>query len=41
MKLKHIFIACLPAIMLSACNYLDFDETSGLNTKEDIYRYFG
>lgn len=40
MKLKHLFIACIPAIMLNACNYLDFDETSGLNTKEDIYRYF-
>lgn len=29
-------ITCL----LTACNYLDFDETNGLNTRENIYRYF-
>lgn len=26
--------------ILSACNYLDFDETNGLKTKEHIYAYF-
>lgn len=41
MKLKHILLACLPPLLFCACNYLDFDETSGLNTKEDIYLYFG
>ncbi|MDD7559926.1 MAG: RagB/SusD family nutrient uptake outer membrane protein [Porphyromonas sp.] len=25
---------------LSSCNYLDFDETSGLNTKENMYKYY-
>jgi SusD family. len=40
MKLKHILTVCVPAIIFCSCNYLDFDETSGLNTKEDIYRYF-
>ena len=29
----------LPLSVIS-CNVLDFDETSGLKTKEDMYRYF-
>ena len=31
----------LPALLLfGGCNYLDFDETSGLRTREDAYAYF-
>lgn len=40
MKIKNIILPLVAALMLSSCNYLDFDETSGLNTKENIYRYF-
>ena len=40
MKIKHILLACSSAIILASCNYLDYDETNGLNTREDIYRYF-
>lgn len=36
-KLTILFSALL---VLVSCNYLDFDETSGLNTKEDVYKYF-
>lgn len=39
MKGKYLFLAILLSLV-SSCNYLDFDETSGLRTKEDIYRYF-
>ncbi|MFI3281786.1 MAG: RagB/SusD family nutrient uptake outer membrane protein [Rikenellaceae bacterium] len=28
------------ALNVSSCNYLDFDETSGLYTREDMYEYF-
>lgn len=39
MKIKYFtFLLCLT--MLSACNYLDFDETSGLRTEENVYSYF-
>lgn len=41
MNIKNIILPLLSAFVLSSCNYLDFDETSGLNTKENIYRYFG
>ena len=27
-------------LMVCGCNYLDFDETSGIYTKDDMYRYF-
>lgn len=40
MKIKHIILACSSAIILASCNFLDYDETNGLNTREDIYRYF-
>lgn len=33
-----IFIFLLS--MSSRCNYLEFDETNGLRTKEDMYKYF-
>lgn len=39
MKAKYLFLA-ISFSLVSSCNYLDFDETSGLRTKEDIYRYF-
>ena len=38
MKAKYLFLA-ISFSLVSSCNYLDFDETSGLRTKEDIYRY--
>ena len=40
MNIKRIFAAffLLPAFI--GCNVLDFDETNGLKTKEDMYRYF-
>ena len=40
--MKKINSTIITAIILicSACNYLDFDETNKLNTKEDIYSYF-
>lgn len=41
MKIKNIILPLVSAFVLASCNYLDFDETSGLNTKENIYRYFG
>lgn len=40
MRLKYFVIILISALCWSSCNYLDFDETNGLNTKEDIYKYF-
>lgn len=40
MKIRHILLICSSIIVFASCNYLDYDETSGLNTREDIYRYF-
>lgn len=40
MKLKQIILPLVAALVCSSCNYLDFDETNGLNTKEYIYSYF-
>ncbi len=31
----------LSSIGFASCNFLDYDETSGLKTKEDMYKYFG
>lgn len=39
MKSKYLLWLML-LFGVSSCNYLDFDETSGLRTKEDVYRYF-
>lgn len=36
-KLTILFSTLLVFV---SCNYLDFDETSGLNTQEDVYKYF-
>ena len=38
-KLYHI-TSILILMILASCSYLDFDETSGLKTKEDMYKYF-
>lgn len=40
MKIKQIILACSSIIVLASCNFLDYDETSGLNTRENIYIYF-
>lgn len=40
MKIKHILLISSSIILFASCNYLDFDETNGLNTRENIYRYF-
>ena len=40
MKLtKYITTACIAALF-TGCDYLDFDETTGM-TKEEMYSYFG
>ena len=41
MKLKSFFIIALSSVALASCDFLDFDETNGLKTKEDMYKYFG
>lgn len=41
MKLKRGIIFILITALCVSCNYLDFDETNNLNTREDVYRYFG
>ncbi len=40
MKIRHILLLCGSVVALFSCNYLDYDETNGLYTREDIYRYF-
>lgn len=40
MKTRNILLIVLSTCWLSSCNYLDFDETSDLKTKEEIYKYF-
>lgn len=40
MKTKKILFTVLSALVLTSCNFLDYDETNGLKTKEDIYKYF-
>lgn len=39
MKLKYI-LGLFIMSCFSSCSYLDFDETNGLKTKEDMYKYF-
>ena len=41
MRTKYIILTILSSLSLASCNYLDFDETDGLETKEDMYKYFG
>lgn len=40
MRINYIILTVLSSLVFASCNYLDFDETNGLKTKEDIYRYF-
>lgn len=35
-----LLLSTLLALTSTACDYLDFDETNNLNTKENIYKYF-
>ena len=39
-KIIRGLMAGLASVVLVSCNFLDFDETNGLKTKEDMYRYF-
>ena len=40
MKTYRIITTLLSAAVFVSCNYLDFDETNGLNTHDNIYKYF-
>ncbi|MDR1369069.1 MAG: RagB/SusD family nutrient uptake outer membrane protein [Dysgonamonadaceae bacterium] len=40
MKIKNIMLIIPALCTIVSCNYLDFDETSRLNKKEDLYKYF-
>lgn len=41
MKTIHLFLSvALLAVAAASCSFLDFDETSGLKTKEDMYKYY-
>ena len=40
MRFKYILITFLSSFILESCNYLDFDETNNLKTKEDMYKTF-
>ena len=37
--MKHITVLFL-SVLLASCSFLDFDETSGLKSKEDMYKYY-
>lgn len=37
--IRNIVMMMLPVLVLS-CDFLDFDETAGLKTKEDMYKYY-
>ena len=37
MRTKYIILTVLSSLSFASCNYLDFDETNGLMTKEDMY----
>ena len=40
MRTKYILLTILSSLVFASCNYLDFDETNNLKTKEDMYKYF-
>ena len=40
MTTRHITAGLIATVLLTGCHNLDFDETNGLNTRENIYRYF-
>ncbi len=37
---RYLVLLLLLSISFGSCNFLDFDETNGLKTKEDMYKYF-
>lgn len=37
---SKLIILIISSLSLVSCSFLDFDETSGLKTKEDMYKYF-
>lgn len=39
MKMKYIMLLACP-LVLGACNFLDYDETKDLKTKDNVYEYF-
>ena len=39
--LTHNIVIAILCGTLASCDFLDFDETNSLKTKEDIYKYFG
>lgn len=41
MKIRNIITAGICSLAMISCNYLDFDETSNANPKEDMYAIFG
>lgn len=40
MKTRNKILILLCSVIICGCDYLDFDETNGLQTKEDVYKYF-
>lgn len=40
MKLTNMIIALMLSAAVSSCSFLDFDETQGLKSKEDMYKYY-
>src|SRR5690554_5485396 len=40
MRTKIYHIMAIVLLTITSCDYLEFDETSGLRTKEDMYQYF-
>lgn len=40
MKNTTYIFAIMLSALLSSCSFLDFDETQGLKTKEDMYKYY-
>lgn len=40
MRTKYLLLLILSSLVFASCNYLEFDETKNLKTKEDMYKYF-
>ena len=41
MKIRNIIMAGFLSLSVLSCNFLDFDETNGGNSEEDLYALFG
>lgn len=41
MKIRNIIIAGVCSLSMLSCSYLDFDETNGGNSEDDLYALFG